>query len=196
MPKGVGVSVEIVLCIICARYLPHWLAGLDPFNRLPPLMLGKLRAASHPRHAIFPARALPPCAHGSIRVRTRRGRPKPLASGAREPLSYLPRRRGERKSAPFSVIIASVLKRSRVERANLSRRVTTTSSPSASWAITRCSWARSFCAARRLPKHLLSSSGAKLPHLGVNALPVCRYPSVARSHGLLLQQISATKKVP
>jgi len=147
-------------------------------------VLGKFRRSPH-----VDARALARSRPSPVRARinSRSNSAKPAKHGEHQPPVRGRRVRhaspSERKPAPFSAICASVLRRSRVERARRSRRVTRSVSPS-SRARNR---SRQFPplglgSAGRLPKHLLGSGGAKLLHLSVDALAVRRDSRVAVNH--------------
>ena len=67
----------------------------------------------------------------------------------------------ERKPAPLPVIVASVFKRSRVERASRSRRVAISTSPLASWSRARRNWTRSVFAPLAVSRKTFSAPAAR-----------------------------------
>jgi hypothetical protein len=122
----------------------HGLAGIHPPQRFPPLMSGHLERATepHPRRL----RALTALA-GAGRISSR-------SNSARQPSTVSISRPcgvvvsahvslSDRKPAQLSVTAARTLSRSRVDRASLSSRVTTRTSPGSSRLRTLASSARS-----------------------------------------------------
>ena len=105
------------------------------------------------------------------------------------------RRQGNGIRALASAICASVFKRSRVERARRSRRVTISTSPS-SISLKGAAQLRAvgLCAAGCFLKNFLGSGGAQLLRLRVNALAVRGYPCIAVNHGMILHRTFATGK--
>src|SRR3954454_1910512 len=87
-----------------------------------------------------------------------------------------------------------VLSRSRVERANRSSRVTISTSPWSSWSrvLTKLR-PIGLGSAGNFAERLLAPGLGQLSHLGVNALPVCRYPGVAVFHKFILHLIYEPK---
>ncbi len=101
----------------------------------------------------------------------------------------------DRKPPPLPPMAASVLRRSRVDLASLSRRVTISTSTLADMVKGAAQPGPvGPCAARRLPENLFGSGLAQLPDLRVNALAVCRYPRIAVNHAGILHVIYAQKK--
>ena len=90
--------------------------------------------------------------------------------------------RRERKPAPLSPMAASVLRRSLVDRARRSRRVTSSTSPFPNDAIARCNWARPVTAPLTFSRiDSLCPGRSKLAHLGLKALSVGGDPSVSQN---------------
>ena len=111
--------------------------------------------------------------------------------------------RRERKPAPRSPTAARVLRRSLVDRARRSRRVTSSKSPFPNDAIARCSWARPVTAPLTFSRvDSLCPGRSKLAHLGIEALSVCGDPrvsqdghfSTALSHLIYAKCISLMRK--
>ena len=100
----------------------------------------------------------------------------------------------DRNPASLAATAANVFKRSRVDRASRSRRVTISTSPFAHPA-KDLAQSRSVLSrpTRRLTKYLLGSGHAQLLHLRVRALAVRRYSRIAVNHRSIMHQIYATK---
>ena len=106
-------------------------------------------------------------------ARTRQAHLARSTSSARARLSCRPTcHASEPEPAPLPVTAASVFKRSRVERASRSRRVTISTSPLANWSSERRNRARLVRAAGLLAVDFGATFGAELLELSVERLPV------------------------
>jgi hypothetical protein len=131
-------------------------AGLDALGRLVPLMRRKGRPAAKPDTVRLGAGAsLGWCGRG-ISSRSNSARP-PSTVNIKRPCVVVV----SAHASPSDRKLATMLRRSRVDRARRSRRVTMRTSPASSWSRTRRSWARSVFAPLAVSRHTFSAPAAR-----------------------------------
>ena len=172
--------------VVIAGDVAERFASVASTNRFAALVRGQFEGAAQALPRAL-ARSRPSLVRARISSRSNSAKP-PSTVKIRRPWRVVVSAHvspSERKPGRLAVIAASVLRRSRVERASRSSRVTISTSPSASWSSNRRARRGRIGPARHFAKDVFGPGGGQLPHLRVDALAVRRYPRIAVDHGLI-----------